>query len=246
MLEENERLDDLICSGYKIIQSKEGFCFSIDSVLLANFAYAQRNDIAIDLGTGSGVIAILMAAKYPLKYIYGVEIQGDVAKRAMRSVMVNRLEDRVGIMHHDIKNLSNHFTRSFFDIVVTNPPYIELGKGLVNPDSTKAISRHEIKVNLKDIITTSSYLLKDKGKFFMVHRPERLCDIMFIMRTYEIEPKRIRLVHPRIDKRPSAVLVEGLKGGERGMVVLEPLIVYKDDGQYTPEIYNIYFGKNGE
>ena len=240
-LKNNERIDDLEFKGYKIIQNSEGFCFGIDSVLLSDFAKSIRNNSKVlDLGTGTGILCILLAGKTKLKEIYGIEIQQEVANMAKRSVELNSLQDKVNILNENILNLENHFEKGSFDAIVTNPPYKKLNTGLQNENEKKVISRHEITANLEDFIKVSRNMLKDKGEFYMVHRPERLVDIVYLMRKHKIEPKQIRLVAPKIGKEPNLVLIKGVKNAKEFLKFDNILYVYNEDGSYTDEILKIY------
>ena len=237
---ENERIDDLQIKGLKIIQDRDGFCFGVDAVLLANFAEVKKGEKVVDLGTGTGIIPILIAGKTQASSIIGVEIQKKVADMAGRSVILNNLESRVKIVNNDLKKASEYLDKGGFDVVTTNPPYKNSGSGIVNPTDSKAISRHEIKCSLEDVISTSFFLLKDGGKFFMVHRPERIVDVLCIMRKYKLEPKKIRFVHPYHGKKPNLFLVEGLKYGKPFLNFMDPLYVYDGDGNFSKEIIDIY------
>ena len=240
-LKNNERIDDLEFKGYKIIQNSEGFCFGIDSVLLSDFAKSIRNNSKVlDLGTGTGILCILLAGKTKLKEIYGIEIQQEVANMAKRSVELNSLQDKVNILNENILNLENHFENGSFDAIVTNPPYKKLNTGLQNENEKKVISRHEITANLEDFIKVSRNMLKDTGEFYMVHRPERLVDIVYLMRKHKIEPKQIRFVAPKIGKEPNLVLIKGVKNAKEFLKFDNILYVYNEDGSYTDEILKIY------
>lgn len=240
-LKNNERIDDLEFKGYKIIQNSEGFCFGIDSILLSDFAKSIRNNSKVlDLGTGTGILCILLAGKTKLKEIYGIEIQQEVANMAKRSVELNSLQDKVNILNENILNLENHFEKGSFDAIVTNPPYKKLNTGLQNENEKKVISRHEITANLEDFIKVSRNMLKDKGEFYMVHRPERLVDIVYLMRKHKIEPKQIRFVAPKIGKEPNLVLIKGVKNAKEFLKFDNILYVYNEDGSYTDEILKIY------
>ena len=209
-LRENERIDDLEYKDLKIIQNEKGFCFGIDSVLISDFARdVKSNSIGVDLGTGTGIIGILLAAKTNLRKIIGIEVQKEVADMAKRSVEINKLQDKIEIINMNIKDFLPQ--RETFDFVVTNPPYKKLETGKTNESEYKYISRHEVTANLEDFIKVSRYLLKDKGAFYMVHRPDRLVDIMELMRKYKIEPKKIRFVHSTIEKEPTLVLIKGIR-----------------------------------
>jgi tRNA1Val (adenine37-N6)-methyltransferase len=239
-LMDNERIDDLQYKGLKLIQKKDGFCFGVDAVLLANFADIKKGDRVIDLGTGTGIISVLLAGKTEAEKVTGLEIQPQVAEMAERSIKLNNLESRVNIVCGDIKNTVQHFGASSFDAVVTNPPYMNNGGGLVNPTDSLAIARHEIMCTLEDVIKASSKLLKPGGRFAMVHRPDRLVDIIFLMRTCGIEPKFIRFVHPSPYKKANILLIKGTRGGKPQLKMMEPLYVYDEKGDFSKEIDEIY------
>lgn len=237
---ENERLDELHRNGYVIIQNPEKFCFGMDAVLLSGFARVKRRETVLDLGTGTGIIPILLEAKTQGEHFTGLEIQPESADMARRSVCYNHLEDKINIEIGNIKDASSLFGASSFDVVTTNPPYMTGQHGLTNPNESKAIARHEILCTLEDIIRESAKVLKPQGRFYMVHRPFRLAEIMVLMHQYGLEPKRMQLVYPFVDKEPNMVLLEGLRGGNPRITVEKPLIVYKEPGTYTDEIYDIY------
>ena len=240
-LKENERIDDLEYKGLKIIQNKLGFCFGIDSVLLSNFAKnIKANSKVIDLGTGTGIIPILLSGKTKAQKIIGVEIQEDVAEMAKRSIKLNNLEKRIEIINENILNLKNIYKRNEFDVIVTNPPYKKINTGIINKENKKVISRHEITASLEDFIEISSYLLKDFGELYMVHRPERLVDIFYSLRAKKIEPKNIRLVCSNKNKQPNLVLIKAVKNGNSFLKVENNLYVYDDNGNYTEDILKIY------
>ncbi len=239
-LKENERIDDLQRNGYGIIQDSERFCFGMDAVLLSGFATAKSGDRVLDLGTGTGIIPILMEAKTDAEHLYGLEIQEESADMARRSVLLNGLEDKVDIVTGDIKKATELFEKATFDVITSNPPYMIGQHGLKNPDSEKAIARHEVLCTLEDVIGAAAALLKPGGHFYMVHRPFRLAEIMNRLTQYKLEPKRMRLVYPFIDKEPNMVLIEACRGGKSRLTVEKPLIVYKEKGVYTDEIYDVY------
>ena len=239
-LNEWERVDDLQYKGLRLIQDTKGFCFGVDAVLLANFAEIKKGQSVLDMGTGTGIIPILIAGKTQAGKVTGLEIQGHMAEMASRSVRLNHLEERVAIIHGDLKSGVELFGADSFDVVTCNPPYMNPGGGLVNPEDAKAISRHEIKCTLEDVITVGSKLLKHGGKLNIVHRPERLVDIFCLMRANRIEPKRLRMVHPSPGKKANIILVEGAKYGNPQLKTLEPLYVYNENGQYSDEINKIY------
>ena len=236
----DEKIDDLQCRGLRIIQKKEGFRFGLDAVLLSSFADIYKNARVMDLGAGSGVIPILIAGKTEAKHITGIEIQEEIAQMAQRSVGMNNLDDRIHIMCGDIRNCTQIFKKSSFDVVVSNPPYINQGTGFINENDSKAISRHELKCTLEDVVKAASGLLKRGGQFAMVHKPNRLVDIVCQMRKYYIEPKYIQFVHPRPHKRANLLLIKGRKQGGVELKMLEPLYVYDESGDYSQQISNIY------
>lgn len=267
-LKENERIDDLEYNNLKIIQNEKGFCFGIDSVLISDFAKEiKNNSVGVDLGTGTGIISILLARKTNLSKIYGVEIQPEIADMASRSIKLNKLENKIEIININIKNILNkkekdnsenklinnveknneiiknnseELRRESFDFIVTNPPYKKLETGRVNESEFKYISRHEVTANLEDFLKVSKYLLKDKGSLYMVHRPDRLVDIIELMRKYKLEPKKIRFVYSKMDKEPTLVLIKAVKNARPFLKIEKPLFIYKENGKYTEEIYKIY------
>lgn len=239
-LYEDERIDDLQRNGYRIIQKKRGFCFGMDAVLLSGFARVRADEVAADLGTGTGIIPILLSAKTEGKHFTGLEIQEEMAEMASRSVALNGIGDRVEIVQGDIREASQLFGKASFDVVTSNPPYMNDAHGLKNPDLPKAIARHEVLCTLDDVAREASLLLKPGGRFYMVHRPHRLVEIIAVLRMYKLEPKRMKLVHPFVDKDANMVLIEAFRGGRSMMKVEAPVIVYKEPGVYTDEIYDIY------
>ena len=240
LLKENERIDDLQRNHYKIIQDRERFCFGMDAVLLSGFARAQEGSRVLDLGTGTGIIPILMEAKTKAAHFTGLEIQPESADMAKRSVELNGLEEKIAIVTGDIKEAVGLFGAASFDVVTCNPPYMTEHHGLTNPHGPKAIARHELLCTLEDVISQSAKLLVPGGNFFLVHRPFRLTEILVLLHEYRLEPKRMKLVYPFVDKEPNMVLIEANRGGKSGMKVEKPLIVYREPGVYTDEIYDIY------
>lgn len=240
LLKSDERIDDLQRNNYKIIQNTKKFCFGMDAVLLSGFARVHADETVLDLGTGTGIIPILLEAKSPGKHFTGLEIQSESADMARRSVTLNKLEDKIDIVEGDIREASGLFGAASFDVVTCNPPYMNHSQGIINPDNSKAIARHEILCTLEDVIREAAKVLKVNGRIYMVHRPFRLVDIINTCSEYKLEAKRMRLVYPYIDKEPNMVLIECVKGGGRNLIVEPPLIVYKEPGVYTDEIYEVY------
>ena len=239
-LKDNERCDDLQRNGYRIIQKTDGFCFGMDAVLLSGFAQVKDGERALDLGTGTGIIPILLEAKTDGKHFTGLEIQEEMADMAARSVLYNHLEDKIEIITGDIKEASRLFGLASFDVVTSNPPYMNDAHGLKNPDMQKAISRHEVLCTLEDVVREASRLLRPGGRFYMVHRPHRLIEIITALTKHKLEPKRMKFVHPYVDKDANMVLIEAVRGGKPMMKLEAPIIVYKEQGVYTDEIYDIY------
>ncbi len=239
-LKENERVDDLQRNGYGIIQNPKAFCFGMDAVLLSGFASVRQGESALDLGTGTGIIPILLEAKSQGRHFTGLEIQPDMADMARRSVAYNHLEDKIDIVTGDIKEACKLFSLASFDVVTSNPPYMNDSHGLKNPDMPKAIARHEVLCTLEDVVGAAAGLLKPGGRFYMVHRPHRLIEIISALTKYRLEPKRMKMVHPFSDREANMVLIEAVRGGRSMIKVEAPIIVYKEPGVYTDEIYDIY------
>ena len=240
-LENDERIDDLEFKNLKIIQNIKGFCFGVDAVLLSDFAKnIKQNANVLDLGTGTGIIPILLCGKTKLNKIIGIEIQRSVYEIAKKNIILNNLENRFEVINENITNLDNIYEKNSFDAIVTNPPYKEENTGITNEDEVKQISRHEISANLEDFIEISSKLLKDKGEFYIIHRPERIVDLLSEMRKYKIEPKEIRLVFSNKNNTPKMVLVKGVKNAKKYINFRENLYIYDENGNYTDEILEIY------
>ena len=240
-LKENERIDDLELNGLKIIQNTDGFCFGMDSVLLSDFAKEIKNEsTVIDLGTGTGILGILLCGKTNLKKVIGIEVQKEVAQMANKSIILNNLQKRFEIINDNIKNLEKYFELGTIDVIVTNPPYKKANSGLTNENKAKLISRHEVEAALEDFIKISSKLLKNNGEFYMVHRPERLGDIIELLRKYKIEPKKLKVVSPKLTKEPNLILIKAVKNGKPFLKLEKNLYVYDEKGNYTKDILKIY------
>ncbi len=238
IIKSNERIDDLQRNGLRIIQDPDGFCFGMDAVLLSSFVSTKNGSTIVDLGTGTGIIPILLSAKTKASTIYGLEIQSTVADMAKRSIILNHLEQKVHIIHSDLKNALQHIQANSVDVVTTNPPYMKMGTGAISP--TRSVSRHEIMCSLEDVISIAYKLLKPKGKFFMVHRSNRLVDIMYTLRKYHLEPKLLQCVHPFKNKDSNLVLIEARKDAGQELKILSPLIIRDANGEYTEKVYELY------
>ena len=239
-LNEGERIDDLQRCGYKIIQDPKKFCFGMDAVLLSGFCQVRKGEKALDLCSGNGIIPILLSGKTDGSHFCGIEIQEECAKLSRRSILANGIEDRVDVVCGDIKNIDNFFPKAQFDLVTCNPPYMIESHGIKNEASPKAIARHEIMCNFEDVASAASKMLKPSGRFYLVHRPFRLAEIFATLTKYKLEPKRMQLVYPYVDKEPNMVLIEAHLNGRSRLTVEKPLIVYEAENKYTQEIYDIY------
>ena len=240
MIREGERLDDLGINGYRILQNPERFCFGMDAVLLSGFARVKDGGRVLDLGTGTGILPLLMEAKTRASFLTGLELQEESADMARRSVQLNGLEAKIEIVTGDIKEADRLFAAASFDVITCNPPYMIGGHGLTSENRAKLIARHEVECSFEDVARVSSRLLVSGGKLFLVHRPFRLAELIVTLVKYRLEPKRIRLVYPHLQDEPNIVLIEAAKDGKSRVTIEKPLIVYGDDGEYTPEIYEIY------
>lgn len=238
-LKPGERVDDLIINDLKLIQHPDEFCFSLDAVLLAHFASVRPGGAAIDLGAGTGVIGLLILARGAAT-VTGLEINPAMADMARRSACLNGLEDRLSIIHGDLRRVKEFFPSGGCELIVSNPPYRPVGGGYISPNDRVAIARHELTASLADVVAAAKYLVKYRGRFAMVHLPERLAEITHAMCQAGIEPKRLQFVYPAINKKPNMVLIEGVRGANPGMDVLPPLIVYTNDGSYSEDIMKIY------
>ena len=239
-LKEGERVDNLHRDGFRIIQNEKLFCFGMDAVLLTGFAKVREGENVLDLGTGTGIIPILLAAKTKGESFSGLEISEKSVDMAVRSVALNGIEDRVSIVQGDIKKAGELFAPASFDVVTSNPPYMPENHGRVKQDLDKAAARHEIFCTLEDVVSAAARLLKAGGRFYMVHRPFRLAEIIRALSEHRLEPKRMRLVYPYADREPNMVLIEAVRGGRPRMTVEKPLIVYQAPGEYTREVLEIY------
>jgi len=224
-LRENERIDDLQFKGLRIIQNTKGFCFGSDSVLLANFATVKKNELVVDLGTGTGIIPILLAGKTPAKKIVGIEIQEIMVDMARRSIKLNNLEDKIEIVKGDLKEANKILGYEGFDVVTANPPYMKGNSGFKNATDLKTISRHEILCTLEDVIKSTFSLLKYGGRLYMVHRAERLADVVYNLKLYKLEPKKLQVVYPSREKEASLILIEAVKGANSALKILDPLLL---------------------
>lgn len=241
ILKENERLDDLEYNDLKLIQNKNGYKFSTDSVILANFGHAKPNDVYLDLCSGSGVVAILFSCKNNIKKSYALELQPQLADMAKRSVEYNDLSDKIEVVNNDLARLDKIFCCEQVDVITVNPPYNEVGQ--TSELDEIAIATHEIKTNLETIAKMSSKVLKFGGKLYMVHRADRLASIVYELKKYKLEPKVLRVVYPKEGKEPNLVLVEAKKGAKAGIKIMQPLILNNPDGTETDELKQIYSRK---
>lgn len=245
-IKQSERIDDLQLKGLKIIQNPKWFCFGMDAVLLSSFCDIRPNSRIVDLGTGTGIIPLLLWGKNKVKKIYGIEIQSEVAEMAQRTVKMNNLLGDIEIINIDLRDAPEILGVNKFDVVTTNPPYMAIGEGKINPEDKKAVSRHELMCTLEDVIRVSSRLLRHNGRFFMVHRPHRLVDILYLLRKYKLEPKLLRFIHPKAGEKPNLVLVKSIKASQPELKIEKPIYVYNEDGSYTDEIYDIYGMERGK
>jgi len=234
-----ERLDDLVIGSLKIIQNQSEFCFSLDAILLAHFATVKPSALGVDLGTGTGVIALLLANR-GAAHMTGLELSLPMANMAHRSVMLNGLGDKVKIVHGDLCKVKELLPGGQYDLVVSNPPYRPVGGGFISPNDKVAMAKHEVTATLQDVVNAAKYLVKTRGRFAMVHLPERMSEIMVAMSQAGLEPKRLQLVHSTLDKKPKMLLIEGMRAAKPGIEVLPPLCVYKSDGSYSDEIQQYY------
>lgn len=247
ILREGERIDQLFSTDVKIIQNKEVFSYSIDSVLLSRFPKFPSRGLIVDLCSGNGAVGLFASTKTSAK-IVEVELQERLADMAERSIQLNQLSEQVSMVNDDLKNLLAHVPRSGVDLMLCNPPYFKATKtSKKNVSEHYLLARHEIATNLDEICQVARHALKSNGRLAMVHRPDRFLDILDTFKTYNLAPKRVQFVYPKLGKEANMLLIEGIKDGSLdGLKILPPLIVHKDNGDYTDEIFEIYFGKSAK
>lgn len=246
LIREDETLDDLQLNNIFVIQKKSGFRFGMDAVLLANFATIKKNDNILDLCSGTGILPFIIAGKRKFNRIVGIEIQEEMVDMAKRTSIYNKLDEKIKFIVGDLKDIDLLKKLGKFDVITVNPPYKLKNSGIINENSKKSIARHEILCDIDDVIKAANILLKDRGRFFMVHRPERIVDILTTMRKYKIEPKLIKLIQPNEEKSPNLLLIEGHKNGGQFLKWEKTLYVYDKLGNYTKELVNIYSENGGE
>lgn len=240
VLNSKERVDDLLIGQLKVIQHDQEFCFSLDAILLSHFVTVKPGIKAVDLGTGTGVIALLLTAR-GAEHVTGLELSQTMTDMATRSVLLNQLSDKVQIIQGDLCKIKHILPSEGYDLVVSNPPYRPVSGGYISPNDNVARAKHEVTATLKDVVNAARYLLKyRRGRFAMVHLPERMAEILTAMTQAGIEPKLLQLVYSSLDKKPTMLLVEGVKGAKPGLEVLPPLVIYKSDGSYSNEIMKYY------
>ncbi len=239
-LKKDERLDDLQCRGYRIIQNGKRFCFGMDAVLLSAFARVNRDETVLDIGTGTGIVPILLEAKTYGSHFTGLEISEASADMACRSVLLNGLSEKITIVQGDMREAGKYFAPASFDVITSNPPYMTGNHGLVNPDPEKAAARHELTCTFDDVASCAARFVKPGGRFNLVHRPFRLAEIIRTLSEHRLEPKRMRFVYPYLDQEPNMVLIESIRGGRPRVTVEKPLIVYEKPGVYTREVLELY------
>lgn len=239
-VKEGERIDDLQYDGLKIIQNPSLYCFTSDAVLLANMVKANHKDVVCDLGTGSGIIATIVATKTNCKKVYGVELQAYMSDMASRSVKMNGLEDRIEIINSPMQNATEILGKESCSVVVCNPPYQKVGAGEKQLKEEIAISRHEVKVTLEEIVTSACNLLKYGGKFYIIHQAKRMAELIYLLEKHDLRVKKIIMIQPKANKNVDTVIVEATKNGKVGLIVPPPLVVFNDDGTPTSTVESIY------
>lgn len=237
---ENETLEDLQCGGLKLIQKRGGFRFGTDAVLLADFAKSFHSNKTLDLCSGTGIIPILLSHKTKTPEIHALEIQEEIAETAVRSIQLNDLSERIDFKCGDLKNASQIYPPAYFDLITCNPPYMASGSAILNDSDMKIISRHEVMCTLDDIFAASARLLRFGGHICMVHRPNRLVDVLAKMREHSIEPKVLRFIHASLDKAPILFLIDGMHQAKRDIKILPPLFLYDEQGNESAELKKIY------
>lgn len=237
---EDEKLDELFHGRVKIIQKKEGYRFSIDAILLAHFSSLLSADSILDLGTGSGIIPLILARQTSASTIVGVEVQEAMADMAERTILLNGLDNRISILHEDLRSLRSRFTASSFDLVVSNPPYYPVGEGRINPDQEKAIARHEIMAKAEDVIAISHYLVRPSGCVIIIFPARRMADLLITLRASGLEPKRLRIIYSHQHDEAKLVVAESIKRGNPDIEIMKPFFIYADEGGYSEDMQTIY------
>lgn len=235
-----EKLVDLQRNGLKMVEDSDKFRFGTDAVFLSGWAEVKKGERVLDMGTGTGILPLLLSAKTEAGQIVGIEVQQECAELAARNVTLNGLDDRITVVNGDLKDSVNLFGKASFDVVVSNPPYMTGGHGLINPQNAKAIARHEVLCSFADVAEQAAAVLKPGGRFYLVHRPFRLPEIITTLVEFGLEPKRLRMVHSYVDKEPNMMLLGCVKGGKPRIQVEKPLIVWEKPGKYTEEVVNAY------
>lgn len=246
LIHSGEQLDDLQLNGIKLIQNPDWFCFGVDAVLLSDYASKsiKKDSSVLDLCSGNGIIPILLSQKSSASHITGLELQKPVEEMAERSVKYNNLQNKISMVCGDLKDAAEIFGKSSFQYITCNPPYKEAGGGLLTNTDITAIARHEIMCSLEDVVRVSSILLEPRGKLCMIHRPERLAEVIYIMKKYRLEPKRMRFIHSYANKSPVMFLIESARCGNPKLFIDPPLYIYERTGVYSSEINRIYGRKD--
>jgi tRNA1Val (adenine37-N6)-methyltransferase len=240
LIKAGETVDDILGGRLKILQKEKGYRFSLDSLLLAHFIRLKRNNRVVDLGTGSGIIALILTYRFDLHDVIAVEVQAKLVDMAQRSIRLNGLESRVDIRQGDVREVRNFLDPQSFDVAIFNPPYRKLSSGRINLDEEKAVARHEIMGSIADFLSSAKYLLKDTGSVFLIYPARRGVELFYRMRLNSIEPKRIRMVHSDSSSGAEFILTEGVKGGGEELIVMPPLFIYHEKGTYSREMEEIF------